>query len=211
MKQKGLVSILLVLIGSVAAIDHGSAQGPCETVLDCPETKDCLINFCLEGRCLHGDFAAGIPCEDGDACTIGDSCVSGNCRSGARIPSCTERGLDDTGFVPKTRPGLRCINAAARKLGQYVAALVKCHAKAAVHSFKAAEPPEDEACQRKARLRFTDAVRRLSIEERCPEASCVMSNFNAIKNVFEQAADGYNFLLYCASPNGAFLDQDVHF
>jgi len=49
------------------------------------ETPPCLISFCdaLSGTCVVAPGPSGASCEDGQFCTIGDSCQNGICVAGA--------------------------------------------------------------------------------------------------------------------------------
>ena len=53
------------------ALDQCHAAGTCDT---------------LTGQCSNPAAPNGIPCEDGNVCSIGDSCQNGTCASGAPAP-----------------------------------------------------------------------------------------------------------------------------
>ena len=58
-------------------------QGACKPakVVECPPGKACLVNACdaNSGLCLAKLATDGTACDDGNPCTIGEACVSGNC------------------------------------------------------------------------------------------------------------------------------------
>ncbi len=47
---------------------------------DCDDADPCTDDVCVAGVCQNTNNTA--PCEDGDACTVGDSCFQGNCVAG---------------------------------------------------------------------------------------------------------------------------------
>ncbi len=66
--------------------DACDAAGACKGVgLECDDAKVCTTDTCDKAKgCVYTPVAAGKPCEDGNACTIGDSCDStGACKAGA--------------------------------------------------------------------------------------------------------------------------------
>ena len=57
----------------------GSCQGRATA---CEDGNPCSLDSCTQhSGCIHR-VLSGIPCEDGDACTVGDSCVQGRCIPG---------------------------------------------------------------------------------------------------------------------------------
>jgi hypothetical protein len=71
--------------------------------VDCSEieTPPCLVSFCdvLIGTCVVAPGPAGTPCEDGQFCTVGDTCAEGVCVSGAQ---------NDCGMKPGTCATVLC-------------------------------------------------------------------------------------------------------
>lgn len=71
--------------------------------LDCAtiDTPPCLISFCdaLSGTCVVAPAPSGAPCEDGQFCTIGDTCQKGICVSGTK---------NDCGKKPGTCAVVHC-------------------------------------------------------------------------------------------------------
>jgi len=53
----------------------------CSTDGDCDDANPCSSDVCQVGVCIHG--AGTAACEDGDACTTGDTCSAKLCSSGA--------------------------------------------------------------------------------------------------------------------------------
>ncbi|MGD2107960.1 MAG: hypothetical protein PVI86_01085 [Phycisphaerae bacterium] len=86
---------------------------------DCDDSNDCTDDTCPNGACLFTDISG--PCEDGDACTVNDTCVAGVCTPGTArncndFNVCTNDSCDSvTGCVnaPNTNPcndGNACTN-----------------------------------------------------------------------------------------------------
>ena len=50
----------------------------------CDDEEQCTDDSCdSDGGCVFVDKVAGTPCNDGDACTLGDACGGdGKCKSG---------------------------------------------------------------------------------------------------------------------------------
>ena len=78
--------------------DLSAAVGECKinpaTVVACPTVNDtgCIKNTCVPttGACVLSPAANNTACQDGDACTKGDFCVGGACKSGTFTCTCTE-------------------------------------------------------------------------------------------------------------------------
>jgi len=84
------------------------AGGKCVTdpasVVSCPLSEDatgCLIDQCqpTTGACMPTTVPNGKPCDDGTACTLGESCQQGQCTSGGALKCddgnpCTTDGCD---------------------------------------------------------------------------------------------------------------------
>ena len=97
--------------GSSAGAGGTSACGPCNA----PPT-DCyaLTGTCVQGACQY-DFIEGADCDDGNACTINDTCTAGVCTgtpmvcTTPRAPAC----LDATHLQTYDNPGVcnggRCV------------------------------------------------------------------------------------------------------
>ncbi|MBM4345423.1 MAG: hypothetical protein FJ100_18785 [Deltaproteobacteria bacterium] len=72
------------------------AKKTCEvnpaTVVVCPSAGNtaCIKNTCqkLTGLCLPTAVTPGTPCEDGEACSVGDICVAGACKAGTNTCLC---------------------------------------------------------------------------------------------------------------------------
>ena len=67
----------------VCAPDEIACNNQC--VATCHDVKDpCKVSFCdpLTGKCVVGNAPNGTVCEDGDLCTVGDTCQNGTCRPG---------------------------------------------------------------------------------------------------------------------------------
>ncbi len=84
-----------------------TATGKClpnpASAVTCPSVgdTDCLKNTCVPqtGKCSFETVKSGEKCDDGDACTVGDWCLSGACKSGANTCECQQHadcaGKDD--------------------------------------------------------------------------------------------------------------------
>jgi cysteine-rich repeat protein len=73
--------------GSFCTVFDQCNAGICVgTPRDCGDGNDCTVDSCDEGAdaCVHDAVAAdGNACEDGQFCTVGDTCAGGACASGA--------------------------------------------------------------------------------------------------------------------------------
>jgi hypothetical protein len=89
----------------------------CETLADCQHLvagSPCKVAACdtLNKRCIVGPKKNYTPCSDGDRCTVGDLCLSGECSAGTPLlcgdgDPCTDNLCDsDIGciFVDNTLP-----------------------------------------------------------------------------------------------------------
>ncbi len=95
---------------SKAGCSHGSHEGGCDDgdactlddtcdqmscagkAMACDDDKSCTANTCAGGVCSHGPLADGAPCDDGNACTLKDSCVALSCVGGAPLLSSATYG-----------------------------------------------------------------------------------------------------------------------
>ncbi len=62
-------------------------------LLDCDDKNACTTDSCIPntGVCAHANLADSSACEDGDACTLADTCLAGACKAGAaKVCSGTE-------------------------------------------------------------------------------------------------------------------------
>ena len=78
--------------GDVCTSSDGCAGGKCvglpkDVTVDCGDGKPCTTDGCdpVKG-CVHA-HASG-PCDDGNVCTVGDLCDTGECKSGANTCDC---------------------------------------------------------------------------------------------------------------------------
>ncbi|MFO0746056.1 MAG: hypothetical protein U1F43_10330 [Myxococcota bacterium] len=91
------------------------AQGQCAGAgtKDCDDHNPCTIDRCdanVAGGCVHDPAPSTTPCEDGSACTIGDTCGGGSCHAGRALVcgdnnECTDDRCDaqlGCYFPPKT-------------------------------------------------------------------------------------------------------------
>ena len=93
--------------------ERGEAAVPpaCEADQDCPSLGLCFQSKCQEGSCT--DLPAdGIPCDDGDPCTLTDLCSGGTCFGTSRVcddanPCTTDACRAEDGacsFLPREGP-----------------------------------------------------------------------------------------------------------
>jgi|GEM_PF-1325696 len=70
--------------------DAGACVGSAPVDLDCDDMNDCTVDACepSTGLCGHTPVTDDPvqPCEDGDLCTVGDTCSSGICVAGPVTP-----------------------------------------------------------------------------------------------------------------------------
>ena len=60
----------------------------CGTDAECADDNDCTLEACTNGQCTVVPLPDTYPCEDGDACTLGDGCMDGECTAGQTDPDC---------------------------------------------------------------------------------------------------------------------------
>lgn len=66
----------------------GSCQlGSCSpgSAIVCADTNPCTLDFCKAGVGCQFVARNDVPCDDGNACTVNDTCVSGQCTAGTTI------------------------------------------------------------------------------------------------------------------------------
>lgn len=80
--------------GSFVCGEEGFCQLDAESLPDCDDAQDtpCLKNRCVpeNGGCEMQSEGDDLPCEDGDSCSLGDLCNSGNCVAGVGAVSCDD-------------------------------------------------------------------------------------------------------------------------
>ena len=72
----------------------------CTTAENCDDDNPCTLDRCTAGVCEY--VASNAPCDDGDACTDGDSCGGDVC-VGSAIPGCCETDEDCNDNDPCSR------------------------------------------------------------------------------------------------------------
>ena len=87
--------------GANAVVDDVRVTGACAkvqcaTAFDCDDENPCTVDACLGYACLHATNQ--LPCDDGDACTVGDTCSGGLCQAQPLVcyddEPCTLDGCD---------------------------------------------------------------------------------------------------------------------
>jgi hypothetical protein len=66
----------------------------CAKAGDCEDDDPCTDDACQQGLCQHASNAA--PCDDGSACTAGDTCSAGQCVGSAKACADTNPCTDDS-------------------------------------------------------------------------------------------------------------------
>ena len=92
--------------GDGCTVDDQCGGGKCKAgpKKDCDDGTICTDDGCAQGKCVHVPTWEQ-PCEDGDACTSGDTCKDGACLAGGPVPCddanpCTDDSCDPmTGCV----------------------------------------------------------------------------------------------------------------
>jgi len=67
--------------GSVGGADACDGGGTCRgTPVVCNDGKQCTADACVAGSCVFTDLPSGASCDDGNVCTLSDTCTGGVCR-----------------------------------------------------------------------------------------------------------------------------------
>ena len=61
---------------------------------DCDDRRPCTVDACVEPEGCVYEPATGTPCDDGEACTIGDACLGGVCEPGTPAFDCCHADAD---------------------------------------------------------------------------------------------------------------------
>ena len=94
--------------GNLCTSNDGCSAGSCVgSAKDCDDDNDCTVDGCDPdtGMCGHQNLDG--PCDDGNLCTLGDTCADGFCQPGSGFPDC-EDGNGCTGATCDPKVG--CIN-----------------------------------------------------------------------------------------------------
>ncbi len=73
-----------MLVSDAVSDRIGKVSRPWKT---CDDNNPCTIDACQPYVGCHSD-AASLPCDDGQACTVGDTCAAGACKPGAKATDC---------------------------------------------------------------------------------------------------------------------------
>jgi hypothetical protein len=71
--------------------------GTCYSDAECSDLNPCTIDSCTDMTCSHQDVEDGTVCDDGQYCTVDESCQGGECTGTAR--DCGETSSDCTQMV----------------------------------------------------------------------------------------------------------------
>lgn len=75
---------------------YGEIKPCCTSSAQCGDDNPCTLDICdMDGFCLNPPHPKPPACEDGNLCTIGDSCVNGECVAGS-APDCNDQTLCTT-------------------------------------------------------------------------------------------------------------------
>lgn len=67
---------------------------PCASQPNCDDGNGCTVDSCDKGKgCVHATTV--LVCEDGDPCTLGDTCQSGACVAGGKVCDLGVNSADD--------------------------------------------------------------------------------------------------------------------
>ena len=70
--------------GSTGSTSGGSTGGGCGACNAPPDACHATVGTCQSGVCVY-DFVEGASCDDGNACTIQDTCHAGTCAGTAKV------------------------------------------------------------------------------------------------------------------------------
>ncbi|MBI5610437.1 MAG: SMP-30/gluconolactonase/LRE family protein, partial [Deltaproteobacteria bacterium] len=70
--------------------------GNCSTASDCDDKNPCTTDSCTSGKCANNNNI--LPCDDGNACTLGDQCAGGSCVAGTQVVASTLAGSGTYGY-----------------------------------------------------------------------------------------------------------------
>ena len=89
-RSRLVLALLLLALAGMANTKSMCEPWPeavsCDEDSDCDDGNPCTGNSCSDGWCSPSDTELnGTPCDDGDVCTIGDSCQEGACYGGAAL------------------------------------------------------------------------------------------------------------------------------
>src|SRR5262249_60217971 len=70
--------------GNACTANDACTSGTCigGPPINCNDADSCTDDFCDAGTGCYHLNNSGLPCEDGNECTTGDTCNNGNCISG---------------------------------------------------------------------------------------------------------------------------------
>ena len=113
----------LFIPGTGAPCDDGSECTDVDSCLEglcvgqaasCGDGNPCTLDSCSpDGGCIHTE-PPGLPCDDGDACTVGEKCYQGECQPGQPLEcddksACTSEYCDaGAGCIFTVLPDVAC-------------------------------------------------------------------------------------------------------
>lgn len=112
---------------------------------------------------------------------------------------------DDAGFVPGDRLAAKCQNLTTRRVGTLAKALIKCHTRFAALARKSGtfDQTREDACESAAFGKYQAIVSALP---HCP--ACLTPVLGLLGSGVIASVDVNGGAVFCASPDGAFLDAD---
>lgn len=115
--------------------------------------------------------------------------------SGGMAFAATPFGGDDEGFVPATKPVLKCEDTATKNAGKLTSALITCHSKLAAAAFKdISMNVNDEPCEDAAMAKGAAASAKLT-NPPCP--GCLVSTLAAGAQTTRDQVDLNGGIVYC--------------
>ena len=99
--------------GDLCTLDSCDPAVGCEHAADelvCDDGNPCTLDACdaTAQQCSYEVLPDGTPCDDADACSLGDTCAAGACEAGPEAPQCDDgNGCTEDLCLPE----VGCVNA----------------------------------------------------------------------------------------------------
>ncbi len=136
--------------GNACTAGDACKNGSCQagSVTGCDDKNPCTVDTCDASTGACQVLFNTAPCDDGDACSVGDSCASGTCQPGAEKPCADSNTCTSDSCNPQTGA---CVHAAISGCGDGCSKAGDCKAgdvcnEAACVSGKCAFLPTSAGC-----------------------------------------------------------------
>ena len=136
--------------GNACTAGDACKNGSCQagSVTGCDDKNPCTVDTCDASTGACQVLFNTAPCDDGDACSVGDSCASGTCKPGAEKPCADSNTCTSDSCNPQTGA---CVHAAISGCGDGCSKAGDCKAgdvcnEAACVSGKCAFLPTSAGC-----------------------------------------------------------------